>query len=188
MNMLLTIKRWLDNAWYWLRAHTVHRYHLLDLRDRGEGHGYTWGWIDRDWLMYLACFKCLTEYVEKEDPTVGLGGMEEYPEPEGGWSEEDRQAIEAQVRIGREIRELYEWWTKERKKERVDLDAMLKDVHSTMLTEPTDNGYHRVTGFAYNVPDGQSRLEAWSTREAELDAKDDAQLLRLINIRRYLWT
>lgn len=78
-------------AWDWLRYHTTHRFHKLDLRSAGDDYRY--GYLDRDHAMLLACFKCLCEFVEVEMDIVN-------------W--EYKRDVEA------EIQTLYLWWTKER--------------------------------------------------------------------------
>lgn len=103
----------LSEVYYWLRTHTVHRYHIIDIR--GED-GYTWGWIDRDHAILLACFKLLRDFVENENPTVGLGGIEAYAWE--GMSAGELEGLAAQVAREKEVRALYVWWTVERKKEK----------------------------------------------------------------------
>jgi len=109
--------RWVRNgvshAWYWLRCHTWTSYHIIDIRGQD---GYHWGWIDRDHAMYLACFKLLVDYVEHEDPRCGLVDIR-AKETVDEW---DREALECQYEREKEIRALYDWWTKERK---LDQDA-----------------------------------------------------------------
>jgi hypothetical protein len=57
-------RKTVGHAWYWLRTHTYNRYHIVDCRS--PQNGYKWGWIDRDNLMYNACFNILVDFVEKE--------------------------------------------------------------------------------------------------------------------------
>lgn len=120
----------IDQAWYWLRTHTVDRYHMLDLRC----HEYKWGWRDRDMLILYACFNLLQAYVEQEDPF--------------GFIDWDDNLVAQH--IGNEIRALYAWWTEER---------------------PMRNQI-------------QSSYEAYES----FDIEDDEMLLRLMKIRRHLWT
>src|SRR5580692_4221700 len=60
------IRRWvidpLSTAKYWLRTHTINRYHMIDIRTPE----YDWGWIDRDYAILAANFNILKEFVEKE--------------------------------------------------------------------------------------------------------------------------
>lgn len=59
------ITRALSFAAYWLRCHTYNKYHILDLRP-SDPDGYRYGYLDRDNAMFLAMFKCLTDFVELE--------------------------------------------------------------------------------------------------------------------------
>lgn len=164
---------WLGDIWYWIRCHTYDRFHIIDLRDRGEGHGYKWGWMDRDHQMLIACFTLLRDFVEKEDPDVGLVGPEAYFEAGHVYQEGEQEAVEQQISHGKEIRELYEWWVEGRAKEHAEVSAMIAD------TTGFENGLDIVK---------HPNFDEWAKRDEELDAKDDAQLLRLIKIRGHLWT
>ena len=152
---------------YWVRCHTFTRYHLLDLRDRGEGHGYRWGWMDRDHFMLLACFTLLRDFVEQEDPEIGLRGEEGHE-----WTEGQREAVAQQLAVEREIRALYEWWVRGRASEHAAVEALLEGADDLDFADLI-----RHPNFA-----------EYSRRTDELEAKDDAQLLRLVKVRGSLWT
>ncbi len=146
---------------YWLRTHTINRYHLIDIRDKGEGHGYRWGWIDRDEVMLLACFTVLRDFVEKEKPFGRMDSDKECP------------ALA-------EIKDLYEWWMRGRKAEH---DA----VHDTITAAPLLCGLEDI--FAEHLPPAAvAQMDDHYQRLTALDDKDDAQLLRLMAVRRFLWT
>jgi len=101
----------ISGAYHWVRCHAWHRYGIIDLAKHSNGE-YRWGWIDRDWAMYLACFHLLCDFVENEDPHVGTRTERSYAD------DEYAQAIaKAQLEADAEIRRLYDWWTKERKAE-----------------------------------------------------------------------
>lgn len=120
----------LSNSFYWLRTHTINRYHLIDVRDKRNG--YAWGWIDRDRLVLHACFVILANFIEKEDPQCGL---RELPD---NWSRQDWDQWD---RPDKELRALYNWWTKERpeklaqqaKKYTYESDQRLFEEEDTML-------------------------------------------------------
>lgn len=160
-----------SDAWYFVKCHTLTRYHLLDLRDRGEGHGYKWGWCDRDHLMLIACFTLLRDFVEKECPDVGL--LEDTHRDAGlTWQEGDREAVRLQLADEKQIRELYDWWVRGRSEEHAAVEALLACADDfegmTIVNHPN--------------------FDEWTRRDNELHAKDDAQLLRLIQLRGRLWT
>ena len=93
-------------AWHWFRSHTFARYHLLDMRS--PKNGYRYGYMDRSDIMLFANFKLLVEYVELEDALNFIDwdpDDDDFPSKE--WVDETRHA-------GKEIRELYKWWTVER--------------------------------------------------------------------------
>lgn len=83
---------------YWLRTHTIHRYHLVDCRNRW----YRWGWCDRSELLLYASFAILTDFMEKEFP----GFVEWDP------------GLEA------ELHALHNWWKTGRQAERDAADAL----------------------------------------------------------------
>jgi hypothetical protein len=94
--ILRTIWRKLDRIkvfgcepFYWLRTHTVDRYHLIDI---GGMDGYKWGWIDRDHAMLLANMRLLCDYVEKEYDFIN-------------WKSDPRHR-----HAGTEIKLIYHWW------------------------------------------------------------------------------
>lgn len=162
-------KFWGWTPMYWLRCHTFTRYHIIDLRGRD---GYTWGWLDRDHAMFIACFKLLEEYVEKEKPHDVIE-----------WSED--------IDTWNAIFELYWWWKFGRKMEN-DACAEFFDAHKVEgipFPEPEPG--------ALTVPlnewldskwDDLRNQEIWLDWYRALEEKDQAQLERLIKIRRTLWT
>jgi hypothetical protein len=82
------------------------------------------------------------------------------------WDENDEHA-----RVGAEIKDLYDWWMNRRAKEH------------ELRTEKLHRWYeHRGT------PDGPTLHEELNRYEEELDQKDENNLIRLMKIRKYLWT
>lgn len=106
MELLRRLRRSIENsrtpigrAAYWLRTHTVDRYHIVDIRS--PRNGYAWGWIDRSEVMLFACFAVLVDFMESEYP----GCVD--------WAHSSE--IGAQ---DAELHTLYDWWTKDRATER----------------------------------------------------------------------
>jgi hypothetical protein len=91
----------IKTMFYWIRTHTYNKYHMIDLRCPTWGLEYNWGWIDRCEALLIANFQILKEFVEKEEPFK-----------HGDWS----TSLEHQ-NAEKEIKELYNWWVKERVKE-----------------------------------------------------------------------
>lgn len=184
---------------YWLRTHTINRYHLLDLRGQGD---YTWGYLDPCHKMWLACFAILCDFVENESPTVGLNGIDAYyklgptgrplqiqdgsPSKERDWWEHEKESILAQVAREKEIRAVYEWWKNGRAEEHRKLDKMLVGMNLGF-------NFIKVEGTDYSSIESKTRSDdpkwvAWKKRNEELERKDEKMLQRLIKVRIHLWT
>lgn len=168
---LLWLYKRASDAWYFIKCHTFTRYHVLDLRDRGEGYGYKWGWCDRDHLMLIACFTLLRDFVEQECPDVGLDSEDAY-RTGTAWQEGEREAVRQQIEDEKQLRELYEWWVRGRAAEHAAVAALLTGAGDCEGMTVVDH-----PGFS-----------EWSRRSEELEVKDDAQLRRLVELRGRLWT
>ena len=138
INLFNKTKRFITNLFYYIRTHTYNKYHLIDIRSKE----YKWGWIDQDHRIFLACFKCLEEFVEKENPFEVTDYYNDKHHPES-------------AQAGDEIKLLYHWWKEGRFVEELE--------HKKNKNKP-DWDYFGIY-----------------ERETEM-------LIRLINIRRYLWT
>ena len=153
-----------DAVWYPIIYRTPRRYHILDLRD--GGNGYDIGWHDSDSQILQANFLILKNFVEKEKPFNHID-----------WDYDDEYR-----KLGQEIKDLYDWWTVERAKEHAALAAEWNKLDLSWHTEPTENGlYHRMVWTGDDTKDLHQR-------EEELQEKDTEMLIRLMKIRRSLWT
>lgn len=113
------LRRW--QPFYWLRAHTYNRYHIVDCGRRDNPTGYRWGWTDVDSLLLYASFELLRRFVHDEDglDQLALQGAtfrvdaEKRPESHAALMEVAgrRDAIYKEVKL------LYDWWTIYRKEE-----------------------------------------------------------------------
>lgn len=74
-----------DIKW-WIKHRTTDKYHIVKL-------GLPPGYYDIDHRMLYACFALLVEFVEYE-----------YNNADWEWDEEHQK-------VGKEIKELYNWWT-----------------------------------------------------------------------------
>lgn len=95
------------NIWYWIRSHTYKRYHIVDVRGQA---GFSYGWVDRDHLLLLACFKILVDFVEQERDDLLSEGVREPTVDNHGY--DDTHFREAD----REILSLYNYWKYDRAK------------------------------------------------------------------------
>lgn len=144
-----------------IRYRTTDRYHILDLRD--GGNGYNVGWYDTDTRMLQANFLLLKEYVEKEEPFRIIN-----------WDEMEETRV-----VGEEIKFLYDWWIKDRGEKHATLHKEWATIKAPRLT-PREGG-----GVVFRICDKSREL---LERRDLLDKEDDEMLLRLIKIRHYLWT
>lgn len=156
-------------VYHWIRCHVWNRYHIVDIR--GED-GYTWGWLDRDYVMLLACFKILKTFVEEEDPKIGLRTLEDYR-----YEGDDcmLESLKDQLERGAEVRALYVWWTETRPREHKECADLLNTFEVSFGKK------------GINVSD-EKKSHGWFERTQELDKKDEEMLIRLMKIRRSLWT
>jgi hypothetical protein len=151
---------------YWVLCHTVpsFKFHLIDIRDKD----YRYGWIDRDHAMFLACFKLLREVVEGEnifEHTV----WEDVPEL-------------------CEIKKIYEWWMKGREEEHAACEELRDSIPPIEFhVDELENGFSR-WATEREAALQHPNWEKWVQMTDELAKKDDEMLLRLVQLRRYLWT
>ena len=149
-----------SKAYYWLRTHTVHRYHMLNLKCPTYGFHYEWGWFDRSELLFIAPFQILKSFVEDELPHAYV----------------DWESDEPHSSARKEMQDLYDWWMTGRNKERDDMNAALDEGTDKSLPE---KGLSRYRGPAW---------DAYIKESDRLETKDDEMLLRLIAVRKFLWT
>lgn len=152
-----------DKYWHPLKYRTTHRYHILDLRD--GGNDYDIGWHDSDSQILQANFLILKNFVEKEEPFKII---------DWEWNEETKAAAQ-------EIKTLYKWWTEDRAKEQAELAQAWANIKVSWKFEPQENGLSR---FVWTGGD----TDAVHQKEHELYEKDTEMLIRLIEIRKSLWT
>lgn len=154
-----------SHAWYWLRTHTLDRYHLLDLR-RSEPEnpdGYRWGWRDRDHMLLLSSFLILRDFVEKEKP---------WKPTFDGYPKDSHSAIQQQIDAYDEIMTLYRWWVRDRFAEYAAFEAASDAAHERWRESPDD----------------QVLAAAMIEADCAQQNRDDEMLLRLLKIRCHLWT
>ena len=154
---------------YWFRAHTFNRYHIINISGMD---GYKWGWTNSDSKMELACFRILVDFVEKEYP----GCVD--------WDYDDEIK-----KIRDEFMEIYEWWTK------AEEDAMnelfeesgwnwsFSEVPETKAAPALRKLYSMNT----TMTDPAKYAEYVKRQEAARE-KQEEMLIKLIKLRKYLWT
>jgi hypothetical protein len=187
-----------SEPYYWLRTHTIHRYHMVDAR--APQNGYHWGWFDRSGLVLFAAFAVLVDFVEKEYP-----GCVDWD-----YDEEHRKGRD-------EFMALYNWWKYGRRREHDAFDAACEvrytkrrgkveepaeESNSLLQAILRETGISKVFGEiferrksalfgekgSWNYPERQEDFEKFHKWEMDLEAKDNEMLKRLIDIRGILWT
>lgn len=163
-----TIQRRIKDAIYFLKCHLLpsHRYHMLDLRQpkqKGQ-YRYRWGWLDSDSKIVYALFNILNTFVKDELPNMHCP------------SEEEVQAnpyLLSQRNSYLEIKAIHYWWN-------VDRLRQLK-LHDDLLSKWAE---------AKRNKDINEHIYWDDLRkiEADIESKEDEMIIRLINIRRSLWT
>lgn len=156
--------------YHWVRCHIWNRYHILDLRTTGTGDmDWDYGWRDRDNVMFIACFKILKDFVEKEYPTIGLNEkVEDYFPANHQFYPGEREMIEEQIKWHNEVRTLFNWWVRDRKLEHDNVNVYFAQPDFDKSGKPDWTNYHK--------------------KREELEKRDDDMLARLIAIRGCLWT
>lgn len=159
------IKRPIEKAHYWLVSHLIpsRRYHMLDLRQPG---GYQYGWNDVPEKMLYAMFNLLGEYLNKEQP---YDLTDDYTESQI----EADPGMKMQHHSLSEARAIYNWWNVGRKQE----EDAISDQQS-------------VWWAARKAKDPKAEEEFTKLTEMKEahEEKIDDMLVRLIKIRRTLWT
>lgn len=161
----------LEKIWYYLVSHFVpsKRYHFLDLRQPYNKDGidnYRYGWSDVPDKMLYALFNLLGEYLNKEKPhDLTLYYSKEQIE--------ENLSLKDQYSDLEEAREIYFWWTTERKELIKKNNQLLNDWSDIRLTDRQK---------------ADSLLAQLTQQEELLENKTDEMLARLLKIRRSLWT
>lgn len=158
----------LENYRYWIVSHTTKRYHKLDLRQpfTDTEDDYKWGWVDEDAQILFANFNILCAYVK----TINSSRYSFNYSDESIKKLEENEAFE-QIKHLKEVKILYEYWTVHRKvklKKRVQL--LLDWSHNKKLDVD------------------RIRWDALKAIEKEIDEEEEEMLVRLIKIRKGLWT
>lgn len=159
----------LGEACYWLRTHTYNRYHMLDIRNKRNG--YEWGWMDRCEGIVFANFAILVDFVEKEKPFVHVD-----------WTSDDDH-----INAAKEIRDLYRWWKVERKRDHDLYEEHLEKTYGfeNCIVFEKDN---TMVFTKRGDPEWEAECELSREVEESLIQIDTSNLIRLINIRSFLWT
>lgn len=155
------------NILSWIRLRTTNRQHVLNL-------GLKPGWYDIDMKLIHANFELLKQYVEIEKPFEMID-----------WNSDGGHKHAA-----REIRELYTWWLYIRPyREEKEPCFQHKGLDMDFVKSPGSKTTQIVwLGTKEEQEDWTRALEQQSELELKWMEEDTANLKRLIDIRKYLWT
>jgi hypothetical protein len=169
-----TLNDALHNAWwsitrpirdvrYYLVSHLIpsRRYHMLDLR---QPNGYRYGWNDFDNRLKYAMFNLLNQFVERELPNICCP-TEEEAITETYLATQRNAYLEAVA--------IHNWWSVER-------PAAYKSIND-LLVKTYGNGVPKLN-------DCRDDVDALQKMEDDLDAKETEMMMRLIKVRKSLWT
>ena len=177
-NIMERPKTWWRKAWnwqplYWLRCHTFTKYHMVDCRTPT----YRWGWIDRSEMLLYANFNILVEFIELEKPDKFIDWRSD-PEHSHAWDE---------------MMYLYTWWKHERQAELNAMSLILNEVQHQDWDDMFESIPQEENGEKYWTMKPLSKkqeemYDRYGAEEQRLEKKDQDNLHRLIEIRKYLWT
>lgn len=158
---------------YWLKCHLLkeHRYHLVDIRQSAGFEKYYYGWLDTDTRILYASFNLLNEFVKYEFPNLYCPTEEECSSDEHFAASNKRQR-EAYF----EIEALHKWWNVDRQSEHLHLDVLQDRWYSRKYKQKQSDELTQTFWAEY--------MEA----KEKYEAKEEEMLIRLIKVRKSLWT
>jgi hypothetical protein len=152
---------------YWLKCQTYKKYHLLDLRQPGK-EGYKYGWVDSDSQMLYALFNILVNFVEKEIDGTLDENIKFHKEMVDTEQESDTWHA-----AYLEIKELYNYWKFDRPYQQKQMDDNLSEWDDNRIG---------------NKPKAEILFKEYHDLESEFEEKETEMLIRLIKVRKWMWT
>jgi hypothetical protein len=158
-------RRQVIDAIYFVKCHTLpsYMYHWLDLRNPQ----YEYGWKDADSKILFACFKVLSDFVEGE------------------------QGLNTLVIQGPAIRNHHNEWCGKPGNEREDgqnCECLKTAEDADKIAEEIRNLYHYWKTGRAAAQEALNTDEWTPDMQAEFEAEEQRMLMKLIELRRYLWT
>ena len=95
---------------YWIRSHTIRKYHLLDLRSKVFDYNY--GWLDSDTKMLLAIMKIMEDFIIEQDTANRLVWLKE--ESEKTKSDPQNYDYSDDIKRCKDLLAIQKWWRVER--------------------------------------------------------------------------
>lgn len=114
---------------YWVKSHTIKKYHILDLRNKENNYFY--GWRDSDSKMLFALMKIMEDFIIEQDTEKHLIWLKkeliQYPDVEYPWVN--------LIKSCEELLAIQKWW-------RVDRQENFKKLDSTDYKDYKDYFEH----------------------------------------------
>lgn len=142
------------------RLHPKHQYNVLKPRSLKPGY------YDSDTRILHACMDELSEFVEWNERNDWID-----------WAGDDKHKI-AWI----EMKAIYKWWNKDRAKMEEKADLAIRKWHDAYTEEGGFDRTKNLSKRANRLSDEHQRLEDL------IVATDEDMLIRLMKIRRFLWT
>jgi len=152
----------LERFRYWVVSNTIHRYHMLDLRQPG---GYRYGWLDSDSQILYANFNILENFYKNE-----LGSLcTEFSEEEA-----KEEYAKQQLEFIEDVKKLHHYWTVDRPAFQKLIEAAASDAC--------------VARKAKNFAKSEEMYKTLEKSQQNFDDLETTMLMKLINIRKQMWT
>ena len=153
--------------WYWFLYRTFRRYNIVKISSLPPGY------YDIDERLMHSMFDLLVEFVEKEKPFDALD-----------WD----GSGEAHAFAAQEIRELYHWWKEIYPTRESPLNNLPYDLLPPRLKIDHRGPVSLIDSHDDEYPSYQLAVSETWRLEQEWADEDTKNLVRLINIRNFLWT
>lgn len=161
----------IKERWYWLKCYLWRKHNHVRIRTLPVT------WSDRTEILPHAMFQVLSDFMEKEKPGERI---------DWSWNEEH-------AHVWKEMNELYEWWHNTY----LPFDPwkaapIPEDVEPNVRIKEMEDGRRLTEVLSWGSQEHETAYKlAWEKhREAEEDMERQLEenSIRLIRIRRYLWT
>ena len=198
------ILKWIRDFKYWFKYQFISPVNVVKIKTLPKGP-----WVDRDEILLHVAFQVLVDFVEREcdnewfalEPIDVEKNMESYKD----WDEADmkpmREQLEAQNKSTKEIKDLYDWWKVARpirvKNEPIMVEEYPDFGHKTDLEKESavitrdeygDPLTYSMEWISEKNPIRDAVYKRQHEWEEMSEKEDEEMLIRLMKIRRCLWT
>lgn len=166
---VLSIVGRIDRAFWWVRYRTTDRLHVIDCRS--PVNNYDYGYIDPPERILCGCLNVVKEFYEQEADCVA-------------WDYDEQHAAAKST-----IDEAYSWWTRERP----DLLHKIDSLYCSLPDRSIDEMLVKVEGtnlyrLVELTTDERNVHEKIREVESEIERRDDDVLMKVMSVRKFLWT